>query len=395
MSEPSTESFEEISAAPTGPRRRRSPLIDLVVSLFGVYLLVSMFGDLRYWARSSEPVDLGHASELLARGLDDVPDQAFVVVRGTPDVQHGARLKQGERAVSYQRLIEGGGALFVAVERRSDQPHNQYEGVFAGRIRRLSGVRMLPWIRAFFDAEGIVQTVDLAVDSLLAGPPAAGAGGEFSALGADGERYVLGSGDPISVTVEHPDAQLQLGRSSFPSLAAAEAAVAALGVPYFKPAEQSSAAFYKFFARIPAAEYGAAQARLSADLPPAERPDASFGVVVLPMRSTYLVAAKDLDRDGDRVRIAVSGGAAPLGYEVEGARLVPRQLEGGRLSVDVAAIRGVQLSRPVRVDERGYLIVVGEVPASQRLAAAMWFGVLAVVLWNLASLGWWWRRRRA
>jgi hypothetical protein len=41
------------------------------------------------------------------------------------------------------------------------------------------------------------------------------------------------------------------------------------------------------------------------------------------------------------------------------------------------------------------LIVVGEVPASQRLAAAMWFGVLAVVLWNLASLGWWWRRRRA
>jgi len=394
VSEPTTEPFEEISAAPVGPRRRRSPLIDLVVSLFGVYLLVSMFGDFRYWARSSQPVELGHASELVARGLDEVPDQAFVVLRGTPDVQHAARLKQGERAVSYQRIIEGGGALFVAMERKSDQPHNQYEGVFAGRIRRLSGVRMLPWIRAFFDAEGIVQTVELGLESLLSGLPAAGGGG-FTAIGVDGERYSLEAADPISVTVEHPDAQLQLGRSSFSSLAAAEAAVAALGVPYYKPTEQSSAAFYKLFARIPAAEREAAQRRLSAELAPASRPDASVGVALLPMRSTYVVAAEDLDRDGERVRIAVGGGAASLGYELAGERLVPRELVDGRLSVDAAAIRGVQLSRPVRVDERGFLIVVGEAPESQRLAAAMWFGVLAVVLWNLASLGWWWRRRRA
>ncbi|HRI07591.1 MAG TPA: hypothetical protein PKW35_07225 [Nannocystaceae bacterium] len=393
MSEPTTNE-ENLSDEPAAPRRRRrSPIVDLVVSAFGIYMLVSMFGDFRYWLRSGQPVDLGNASELVASGLGDDLDEAFVVLRGTPDVQHAARLKSGERSVSYVRIVEGGGSLFAAMERREDGPPNQYEGVFEGRMRRLGKLRMLPWIRAFFDAEGITQTVDVPVAALIAALPEGGGGGGLTIQG-EGESYPLGAEDHVGIAVELPDAQIQLGRESFASLAAAEAAVAALGVPYFVP-EQKSSAFYKIFARIPAGERRGAEATLAAGLVAPPRPDPSHGVAVLPTSATYLVPASALDRAGDRIRLVHGESTTTTGFVVDGERLAPRPLEDGRLVLDPATVRSVHLSRAVRVDDGGYLIVVGETPSSQWMAPLLWGGVLVVVLWNLASLGWWWRSRRA
>ena len=394
MSEPTTHE-EPTPDEPAAPRRRRrSPIIDLLVSAFCVYLLVTMYGDFRYWLRGSEPQDLGHASEVMARGLDGSLDEAYVVLRGTPDVQHAARLKQGERTVSYLRIVEGGGALFAAVERKEERAPNQYEGVFQGRMRRLAKLRMLPWIRAFFDAEGITQTVDVPLAALLAALPDGGGGG--LRLEVDGEVYALGPDDSISVAVDLPDAQIQLGRESFASLAAAEAAVAALGVPYYAP-EQKSAAFYKFFARLPVGERAAAEARLAADLPPVGRPDPSRGAAVLPTSATYLVPAAALDRAGGQLRVRLGDGATTTtGFLVDGDRLTPRPLDrDGRLALDPASVRAVQLSRAVKVDDAGYLIVVGETPSSQWLAPLLWLGVLVVALTNVVSLAWWWRSRRA
>lgn len=390
VNEPADPSLDGDAPAPRG-RRRRSPLIDLAVTALGVYLLVSMFGDLRFWLRGGEPRPLGDAAEVMAKGLPDDLDDAYVSLRGTPDVQHAARLKVDEKVVSYVRLIEGGGSLFAAIPRAEDQPANNFEGVYQGRMRRLADVRMGPWIQAFFNAEAITQRSE-ATPAALQKALAERGGDGLTITDEAGHTLTFGGDDRIGLAVLLPDVQLQLGRSSFASLAAARRAVEALGVPFAAPAEQTSAAFYKFYARIPEGERAAAEARLGEGLPAPEKADASYGVAVLPSTVNYYVPVKSLRGEGGGLSVELDD-KANTGFVLDGDALAPRPLEGGRLTVDPASVRTVHLDRKVTVDPEGYLITVGEEPSSQWMAPLMFGGVLLVVGWNLLSLAWWWRRR--
>ena len=376
MVDPTDESFPS-----PAPRRRRSPLIDVAVAIFGTYLLVTMFGDVRYFIQSSSPRDLGEASALVEEGLGDPLREQFVTLRGTPDVQHAARAKLGEKTIGYLRLIEGGGSLYAALP-RSAAANNEFEGQFTGRMRRLSDVRMFPWIQQYFDGEHIVETRELSSAQLLA------------ALDAG----TLKPTDQISLSIDQPDARLQLGRTSFPSLAVATAAVQALGVPHFAPSEQPSPAFYTFFARIPADQRAAIQTALNAagaPLPDAapDKPDARIGALIVPFFTAYLVQADALQRDADTLSFPV-GDTSP-GFIIQDGKLIPRPLTDGRLTIDVASLRSAGRLVPVHVDPNGYIVIVDEKPADQWPTFALWLVVLGVVGWNLTGLVQLWRRRQA
>jgi hypothetical protein len=380
------EDAADAAPSPSSPRRRRSPLIDVAVALFGGYLLVTMFGDVRYFLQGSTPTDLGDAAQLVESGkLGDGLREQYVTLRGTPDVQHAARAKLGEKTIGYLRVVEGGGSLFAAVPRSPDKPTgNQFEGQFTGRMRRLSDVRMYAWIEQYFDGERIVETHDLTKDQLLA------------ALDAGKLR----AGDQISLSVDQPDARVQLGRNSFRNLAAAEAAVKALGVPYYAPAEQPSAAFYTFVARIAPDQRAAAQAALTAAGEPAspeqaDKPDPRVGALVVPFFTTYLVPAAELKREADKLGFPLGDDDTSPGYVLADGQLIPRPLQDGRLQIEPAQLRAAGRLQPVRVDPDGYIILVDERPMDQWPTLALWLVVLAVVGWNLASLAVWWRRRQA
>ncbi|MEZ4380085.1 MAG: hypothetical protein R3A79_01965 [Nannocystaceae bacterium] len=387
------EAMDETAAAPR-PRRRRSPLVDAVVSALGIYLLVTMWGDFRYWLRSAEPTDLKTAAALMEEGLPDDLDESYVVLRGTPDIQHAARLKADERVTSYLRIVEGGGSLFAAVDRTENSEPNQFEGVYAGRMRRLGKLRMYPWIESFFNAEAIVYSREATADALMAAL-AGRSGAGLTLTDVDAKTFRVADDERLSVAVELPDVQLQLGRSSFTSRRAAEAAVADLGVPYFAPEEQKNNSFYKFYARVPATQRAATERRLIEGLELPERPDASYGAAVLPTSATYFLPASALAGEGDALVVTYGDSTTSRGYEVKDGALVERALdEDGALRFPKASIRSVRFERDVHVDPNGYLITVGETPSTQWMAPIMWGTVLMVVGWNLLSLAWWWRRRQ-
>jgi hypothetical protein len=190
---------------------------------------------------------------------------------------------------------------------------------------------------------------------------------------------------------------VQLGRTSFPSRAAAEAAVQALGFPYYFPEDQSSAAFYTVFARIPEAQRAATQASLvQAGVPAAsDKPDPRVGALVVPFTTTYLVPAGALKKDGGQISLAYGDNTTSPGFVLEGDKLVPRPLKDGRLTVDPAQLRAVGVVQQVRVDPNGFIVLVGETPRDQWPALALWVVVLGVVGWNIAGLALLWRRKRA
>ncbi|MFY0536641.1 hypothetical protein [Nannocystis pusilla] len=132
----------------------------------GGYLLYWMFGDVRYFLQGSEPQDLGDAAAFVDKGLTDDLDDTYVVLRGTPDVQHAARLRLepkgggSGRTIGYLRIIEGGGSLFAAIPRTTEAAPQQFEGVFEGRIRRLADSPNFAAIQQHFDGERIVEERD-------------------------------------------------------------------------------------------------------------------------------------------------------------------------------------------------------------------------------------------
>lgn len=368
-------------------RPPRSPIVSVVVVAFGAYLLASMWSDFRYWLRSSTPVELGHASTLLQDGRTLEPyENLYVALEGTPDVQHATRLSTKEQYVGYLRVTEGEGGLFAAVPRPKDQEvTNNFEGRYVGRLRRLHEDRAYEWLEDFYTTERITVTVDLDPKGVLA------AFGSDTLPTADGKTIEVGARDQLRLVFEGPDARVQLGKSSFADAAAAEKAVAALGYPYV--ALEPTGSFYRFVARIPPTERPRAHEALNAGLTgAADSSDPKVGAFVLDLPASFGAAPDGVSVDGDSVVFPYGNNTTSLGYDVKGDRLVERR-PTAQVRLPLAELASVRLERVVAVDPDGFVVAVGEDPASQLQAGILWLLVLAIAGANAASLVLWWRRR--
>jgi hypothetical protein len=380
-------------------RRSRSPVLSLFVIAFAVYLLGSMWSDFRYWMQPSQPHDLGQASSFVQ---DDgrVPPghhDTYVVLEGTPDVQHAARLTTNEGYMGYLRVTEGGGQLFAAVPRTSDQSMlTDFEGRYEGRMRRLGSDRAFPWLEQFFDGQGVMRSVDSTPQQLV--HALQGAGEAFEIETTEGPVQ-LAPGDLIRLVTERAEARVQLGVTTFPDRAQAEARVAALGYPYASvPAAKAGQpdSFHSFVVRIPATARQAAQQQLveGLDVPEAGN-DPKVGAAVLSMTATFTAPASALQIDGDGAIVFPYGDNTTVaGYDVTDGRLLAIELdEGAAVRIAPDELAAVRIEQPIRLDPNGYVIVVGSAPSSARTLGILWLVALGIGLVNLASLLLWWRRR--
>lgn len=388
LSRPDAAAEAEDASVLRKPRRPRSPFVSILVVAFGAYLLVTMFADFRYWLRSSTPVELGHAATLLQGGrtLDPYADQ-YVVLEGTPDVQHATRLATKEQYVGYLRVTEGEGGLFAAVPRPKDQElTDNFEGRYVGRLRRLRDDRAYQWLAEFYANERITITVDLDAQGVLADP------GAKALPTADGKTIPVGPRDELRLVFEGPDARVQLGIDSFPDAAAAAQAVAALGYPYV--ALETAKFYHRFVVRIPPAERKRAHDALNRELPSgaAGSNDPKLGAAVLDLPASYSAAPGSITVEGDALAFPYGSNATSLGYDVKDGRLVERR-PSAQVRLPLDQLSSIRVERVITVDPDGFVVAVGEDPASQLQAGILWLLVLAIAGANAASLVVWWRRR--
>lgn len=382
------EGEEDEAAMLDRARPRRSPFVSLLVVGFGAYLLITMFADFRYWLRSSTPVDLGHAATLLEDGRTlDAYDDQYVVLEGTPDVQHATKLTTKEQFIGYLRVLEGGGGLFAAVPRSKDKPvTNNFEGRYQGRLRRLSDDRAYEWLREFYANEKVTRIVDLeprGFAAALGGPLPTMAGGTVDVAPDESLRLVF----------DGPDARVQLGTRSFRDAAAAQRAVAALGFPFL--ALEPTVQFHRFIVRIPEAERGEAQRSLNEGLAGVEgSSDPKVGALVLALPISYGAPAGEVALEGDALSFPFGDNTTTPGYDVKGDRLVERP-PTDQLRLGYERLRSARLERVIEIDPDGFVVAVGEPPASELQAAILWLLVLAITGANTVSLVLWRRRRTA
>lgn len=413
-----------------GSGRGRPVWISLVVLVLAIPLLVRMYPDFRYWLRSSTPVDLGHASELVQGGhVRPGHHDAYVVLRGTPDVRNVALGRTKTEHVRYMRLMESEGDLFAVVrtpKEASDALSKTvtYPGVFEGRLVRLGDLgrtrwnlferesAQYRWLERFYELENVTRTIDGNVDAFVA---ALERGGGIVIEGEAG-TLALGPDDRLRIVVERPEARVLIG-SALLDAERARAQVAALGVPFAviespaptRPREPAGvrhslpqAQPHRFAVRIPKAERDAVAARLRGAIASELAPDPDDttaapreplapevlasadphkAVSVLPMTATFTVAPGELSLEHGKLRVPFVDGAS-TGYDVVDGALREREVTEGSILIDPAEIVAVRVERPVRIDPEGYAIVHGETPEDAGLVAALWLFTLVVALGN-------------
>lgn len=372
------------------PRKRARPVwISAVVMLACLYPLVSMWGDFRFWLRSSEPEALGDAAAVFQPG-QAVPDLAdrYVSIEGTPDVQWATVLtKKSGAKVSYLRVLEGDGRLFAAVPRPEgkDNKTPEYPSSFTGRVTRFGDAPTHDWIARLYAQEGVHQLHDVEPAALA---QAASAGeAQLRLTTTDGRAVEATAADLVRIVVRPDDARVLLGVETFPDAKAAEAAVASLGFPYASLGE-SRTDLHRYVVRIPADARAKARESLIAKAanPDIDESDPKEGVSVFPLSATYTAAAGELAVQGDALVFPYGDNTTAPGYVVQDGKLVEATLEGGRMSVPLAQVHAARVEKPVFVDPDGYLIEVGVSPGDQLTWGILWLLVLGLALTNAVVL---------
>lgn len=378
-----TESLDEPSSQNKFKlQMRRTPLISVIVLLLGVYLLVLIGKDMRYWLYGQDPIDLGDADAWIeSKSTQEDYNNAFVRLRGSPDVQHVALAKIDSRRISYVRLLEGGGSLFVAVERSDEEiKKRQFGEVFTGRMRRLAEVRNFSEIQTYFNNLLIAQNYPVEPKELMAALAA------NAAKPTSGQKIHLDPEDTVSLTIKEPESKVQLGRRSFPNLETAQAAIENLGYPYYTPPEQTHSQYFQFWLRIPEGQQKFVEQQLQQGLTIPSETNAAYGAIVLPSTITFLVKAADLTSAPEGIAFVYKEALGRTGFVLQDQKLIPRQPEHGLLKFPQEDIHSIRLQKLIQVDPNGYILIAGDDPADYWLSPILWLLVAVIVLVNLINL---------
>jgi hypothetical protein len=373
----------------------RSPIISAAVIVVGLFLLAATWSDFRYFLRSmqSEPRDLGHVGDIYADGeFSERFDDEWVVLEGNPDVQHAARMPGTDGWIGFMRLVEGDGSMFVAIPRETEDATNEFPGIFQGRMRRLDDTPQWEKLQTFFDAEQIIEIVNLVPASVLS----AVAAGSGSVELAEGGNVDLAGTEKLRLVVAQPFGMAQLGRTTWPTRAEAEQAIAALGRPWAFVEKRDTA--WVFAVEVGANASVDIYQQLTHTLNGGQEladPDPKVGGLVMPRRATYLVEFGDLQVEGPALSFTYGDNSAETGWRREGDKLVPVELASGRLAVPSAAIEATRVERTLKANPDGYLLLVDHLPFDAWPSALMFGAVLGVVLLNGWALTTTLRRRRA
>jgi len=397
---------EELKSIRRTPPLRRNPWLAAVVMVLGAVVMWSMWADFRFWMRRA-PEDLGDANALFEDGaFKENYDNRWVRLRGTPDVQHAARIEVKDKAFGYVRLQEGRGSLYAMVPREDQRRDDQFEGVFEGRMRRLDRSRHFEEAKAFFDGERITSTVDLAMKPTLEAIGDGGLGQGSTVQTEDGDPVRLDDDDLVTIVVKDAETtKFQLGISTWPTDDVADAAVAALGRPWTRVAGPTGASgeerpgaklkrtlYRTYVVAVPPdkARDLARQLDRAAGVEPGGA-DPKVGSASLPQTYTYVTSPAGLRMEDGKLAFDHAGNTTEPPYEAtksaEGGSVAPRSLVDGALVLAPGEITAMRLDQQIRLDPHGYVVIVEETPDEHRKWAVLFLIVAVVVGINGAALG--------
>lgn len=221
-------------------RRRRHPLISVVVILMSLYAMYLVRADLSYFFQPRTPVDLGAVEDAVQGGR--LQPNRFVTIRGAPDRKHALLLQRPVGGWdSFVRLLQAQDRLYVQRHRRSRTVEREVVGVHTGRLVRFSSLPYRDAVRAYL-GKVIRPEHEIAPADVFRAKKE----GRLELRDRKGRPVRVGENSEFWLNVSYPDEWVvQLAKAVHPTADDARRQLAELKLPYVL-APDDSKMFWRF-----------------------------------------------------------------------------------------------------------------------------------------------------
>jgi hypothetical protein len=232
----------ELVALPRRQRKRRHPLVSLVVMLLSLYLIWFLRTDLLFFMQSRTPVDKGQVNEALSKGTLEA--NTYVKLSGAPDRKHALLLEARFGGFeSFVRLRQGGNHVFVQRHRSRRVTDKEVTSTHVGQLVRFTDLPYHEALQTNFRA-----TMSLAHDldfAAIKGPLASGAG-PATVTDRKGREAHLAPDSQVWINVAFPNEWIvQFSKRAYATDAEPKKALDHIALPYAVDSE-TSRMFHRF-----------------------------------------------------------------------------------------------------------------------------------------------------
>ena len=400
------------------PKRRRHPVVCLVVIALSLYLMYYLRADLMFFFQPRTPTDMGQVHLALQKGT--LKPNTYVKLNGVPDRKRTARLEASFGHDNFFPLIRASGKVYVQTHIYRRNPDREVRFTHVGQLVKLDSLPYRKNLKAF-----LVKTIPakhvIGIDELRRGRKA---GGDSAVIkDSAGAQVKLGPDAMLWINATLADEYwVQFNLHKCPDQEQAALQVAPEGLPVAAETE-TSRLFWRFVVRATPAKlryltqkYGACRRRAvrhsplarvidagpAPDAGPAGASDAGVAArvalkccaagEVVPRTMAFTAHWNQLGFDGETLLIDSLDETFPTRYAVVDGKL--KTLTDKVVRLPVAAVKAMEISRPFQVPADAMVLLTDKEPGDNWYYALLYVVLLIFMGINGAILNSAWRRRQ-
>jgi hypothetical protein len=376
--EPEPDVDPELLRLPRRPRRRRHPLVSLLVIALSVYLMWFVRDDfLFFWQpRAGQPA--GDVVKALSEGR--LKPNTHVTITGAPDRKHSLILEARFGGYeSFFRLLQTGSRVFVQQHRESRATDEVVAATHTGQLVRFDSLPYHKGLGAYFS-----KTMTVAHDLDFEQVARVKAVNERRATVRDraGAEVALDSDAVLWINVAYSNEWLiQFSKRSYGRVEEVQKHLVGIGLPLAADDEES-ASFYRFVALAEPDQVPVLLARF-------KNPELHANVIR--RQVSYSARWDQLSVKGRTLVINTTDPTRPSRYRVEGpaGEGSPPKLTASKdlpVEVPAEAVLFITTSTPLAISPDALVLLAGKAPGDSWYYVALYVLLLGFVLLNAVTL---------
>ena len=374
----------ELLDLPRRQRRRRHPLISVLVIGLSLYLMYFVREDFAFFFQPRRAVDMGEAGEALRQSR--LKPNTYVELSGAPDRKHALILEARLGGYnSFFRLLQTSNQIFIQHHRETRSTDEVVSGRYRGQLVRFASLPYFANLSTFFE-----KTMTLAHDLDF---------GQLERAKVQKNRVVrlqdqngvtleLNPDSLIWINVAYPNEWLiQFSKRFYAKIEATQKPLADLKLPVAVE-EESSATFWRFVVHATPSQVPMLMARF-------QNPELHANVVR--RQVSYSARWDQLSVEGKNLLINAADSTFPSHYRAQAAdtpsavagTLIP--VKESLTRVPAEAILYLTTSSPFKIPPQAMVLLTAKAPSDNWYYVLLYVVLLGFIIVNSVTLVHRWR----
>lgn len=373
----------ELMKLPRRKRKRRHPVISLIVIGLAVYLMYFLRQDIGFFLESSQPVVLGDAAEAVKAGK--LRHNSYIQLEGPPDRKNALIIESRIGGFdSFFRLLGSSNRVFVQKHREHRASDEDIGTVHAGQLVRFDSLPYAESLQNYF-AKKMTIAHDLSFETTRAA-----LAGKQALKDVKGEAVTLGPDSMIWINVAFANEWvIQFSKHTYATAQLAQQALSkrleGLSIPTMLE-DESSKIFWRFVALAEPDQFPQLRARFKVEMV-GGRP--RYGVVR--RQVSYSARLNQLKVDNGALVIDAADPTFPSRYVVKpgtdaGAAPTLTAVKDRRPRLPARSILFISTSSPFSVPADAMVLMMDRAPGDNWYFLLLYLVLVAFVGLNVVTL---------